>query len=50
MQLVPTAVSNAVSRQALLAGKASPKILFATGVVGMIGSTVSRLQSHVEDG
>lgn len=40
MQLVPTSVTQAVSRQALQLSNSSPKILFVGGVVGMVGSTV----------
>lgn len=40
MRLVPTAIARGVGRQALVAQKHSPSILFGVGVVGMIGSTV----------
>lgn len=40
MNLVPGAVSRAVSRQALLGRENSPKLLFGAGVIGMVGSTV----------
>lgn len=40
MKLVPASVSQMVSRQGLLASKNAPTILFASGVAGMIGSTV----------
>lgn len=38
--MIPTSLSRAVAKQALLANKNSPQILFGAGVVGMIGSTV----------
>jgi hypothetical protein len=40
MKLVPNAVSSRLARQSLLASKNAPTLLFATGVAGMIGSTV----------
>ena len=40
MQLVPTAINHAIARRALLTGKSAPTILLATGVAGMVGSTV----------
>ena len=40
MKLVPASVSQMVNRQGLLASKNAPTILFASGVAGMIGSTV----------
>jgi hypothetical protein len=40
MKLVPTAVSTKIARQSLLASKNAPKVLFAGGVAGMVGSTV----------
>ena len=40
MKLVPEAISRTVARNALLVQKGSPQVLFAAGVVGMVGSTV----------
>lgn len=40
MKFVPAAVTRTVARNALLVQKASPELLFAAGVVGMVGSTV----------
>lgn len=40
MKFMPEAVSKAIARQALIAEKHSPALLFGTGIVGMIGSTV----------
>ena len=40
MQWMPMAVSKALGRQALVLEKNSPAILFGTGLVGMVGSTV----------
>jgi hypothetical protein len=40
MKFVPTAIHQKIARQGLLAGKNAPTILFATGVAGMVGSTV----------
>lgn len=40
MKLIPTAISQKIARQGLLASKNSPTILFGAGVVGMVGSTV----------
>jgi Family of unknown function (DUF6353) len=40
MKFVPVAVTRTVARNALLVQKASPELLFAAGVVGMVGSTV----------
>jgi Family of unknown function (DUF6353) len=40
MQWIPMAVSKALGRQALVLEKNSPAILFGTGIVGMVGSTV----------
>jgi hypothetical protein len=48
MQLVPTAIRQAVGRQTLLAHKSAPKVLFATGVAGMIGSTVLACRATLE--
>jgi hypothetical protein len=40
MKFVPKAVSRAVARQILVGRKNSPTILFATGVVGVVATTV----------
>jgi hypothetical protein len=40
MTLVPEVVGRAIARNALLAQKNSPQVLFGVGVVGMVGSTV----------
>ena len=40
MKFVPVAISQKIARQALLAKKNSPTILFGAGVVGVIGTTV----------
>jgi hypothetical protein len=40
MKFVPHAVSRKIAKQALLARKNSPEILFGAGVVSMVGSTV----------
>jgi hypothetical protein len=40
MKFVPKAVSRTVGRQILVARKNSPTILFATGVVGVVATTV----------
>jgi hypothetical protein len=40
MKYVPAAVVKTVCRTGLLAQKNSPRVLFGTGVVGMVGSTV----------
>jgi hypothetical protein len=40
MKLIPTSVSRAVGKQSLNLEKNAPNLLFAAGVVGMIGSTV----------
>jgi Family of unknown function (DUF6353) len=40
MKFVPVAVTRTFARNALLVQKASPELLFAAGVVGMVGSTV----------
>src|SRR4051812_29312204 len=40
MRLVPTAITQKIARQGLLASKNAPTVLFATGVAGMVGSTV----------
>ena len=40
MQWMPMAVSKALGRQALVLERNSPAILFGTGIVGMVGSTV----------
>ena len=40
MKFVPEAVSQAVARNALLAQKASPGVLFGVGIVGTVASTV----------
>jgi hypothetical protein len=40
MQLVPSALGRVVGRATLEASKNAPTLLFGTGVVGMIGSTV----------
>lgn len=40
MKFVPNSVSRAVGKQILKGRKNSPTILFATGVVGMVGTTV----------
>lgn len=55
MQLVPGAISQRVARTALLAQKSSPEVLLATGIVGMVGSTVLacratlKMESLLED-
>lgn len=41
MKFIPNAVSVKIARQALLAKKHSPVILFGAGVVGMVGTVVS---------
>lgn len=40
MKLVPAAITQKVARNALLARRASPGMLFGAGIVGMVGSTV----------
>lgn len=40
MKFIPTALSSKVARQALVAQKHSPTLLFAGGVVGVVTSTV----------
>jgi hypothetical protein len=40
MKFVPDAIARTVARNALHAQKASPELLLAAGVVGMVGSTV----------
>jgi Family of unknown function (DUF6353) len=40
MKLVPGVIGRQVARQALLAQKNSPTLLFGAGVIGMVGSTV----------
>lgn len=40
MKFVPNAISRKFARQALLIQKDAPTLLFGTGVVGMVGSTV----------
>lgn len=40
MKFVSEAVSRTIARNALLAQKNSPKVLFGAGIVGMVGSTV----------
>lgn len=40
MKFVPHAISRTIAKQALLARKNSPEILFGAGVVSMVGSTV----------
>lgn len=40
MKFVPPAISRSIAKQALLAQKHSPEILFGAGVVSMVGSTV----------
>jgi hypothetical protein len=40
MQLIPAAISRTVARNTLLVQKASPGMLLASGIVGMVGSTV----------
>lgn len=40
MKLVPTAINQKIARQSLMASKNAPTVLFATGVAGMVGSTV----------
>jgi Family of unknown function (DUF6353) len=40
MKFVPEAVTKMIAHNALLAQKGSPKMLFAAGMVGMVGSTV----------
>jgi hypothetical protein len=40
MKFVPEVIGKHISRNALLAQKASPEILFGVGVIGVIGSTV----------
>lgn len=40
MKLIPTAVTQKLARQVLLAKKSSPKLLFAAGIAGVVTSTV----------
>lgn len=40
MKLVPQSLSRAVGRQILVAQKNSPRLLFAAGLVGVVGGTV----------
>lgn len=40
MKYIPKAISTKIARQALLAQKHSPTILFGVGVVGVVGTTV----------
>jgi hypothetical protein len=40
MKFVPEVIGKHISRNALIAQKASPEILFGVGVIGVIGSTV----------
>ena len=40
MSFVPAAISKAVARNSLLVSKASPEILLAAGIVGVVGSTI----------
>jgi Family of unknown function (DUF6353) len=40
MKFVPAAISRQVAHGTLLASKSSPELLFAAGIVGMVGSTV----------
>lgn len=40
MKFVPDAIARKVAQQGFLASKNAPRILFGTGVVGMVGSTV----------
>ena len=40
MKLVPDALAMKLARNALVAQKNSPGVLFGVGVVGMVGSTV----------
>lgn len=51
MKLIPNAVTTVVSRTALHTSKASPKLLFGAGVVGMVTTTVlaCRATLKVED-
>lgn len=48
MKLVPKAISTKVARQALLGRKSAPTVLFATGVTGMVGSTVLACRSTLK--
>jgi hypothetical protein len=48
MKFVPTAVSQKMARQVLKGRKASPTILFAVGVGGMVGSTVLACRSTLK--
>lgn len=40
MSFIPETIANAMSRNTLLAQKASPEVLLAAGIVGMVGGTV----------
>lgn len=40
MNLVPETIARTVGRSGLLVQKSSPRVLFAAGIVGMVGSTV----------
>jgi hypothetical protein len=40
MKLVPATIGRSIARSTLLVQKSSPELLFAAGVVGMVGSTV----------
>lgn len=40
MKFVPEAIGKHISRNALIAQKASPEILFGVGIIGIVGSTV----------
>jgi uncharacterized protein DUF6353 len=50
MNLVPEVIGRGIARNALLAQKASPQMLFVAGVAGMVGGTVlacrSTLKAH----
>lgn len=45
MNLIPASLSRAVAKQALLAQKNAPQLLFAGGVIGSVGSTVLACRS-----
>lgn len=48
MQIIPTTLSKVVARQALTLGKHAPDLLFAGGVMGVVGSTVLACRSTLK--
>lgn len=48
MKLIPNAVSSRFGRQLLLLQKSSPQIMFATGVIGIVGAGVLACRSTLK--